>query len=420
MTTEILTLTSFAYGGEAFGRLADGRACFVPYALPGETVRIALVEEKRNFGRGHLLEIITAAPERIESRCRHHFRPGMAEPACGGCHYQMMPYERQLQAKTEILRDQLQRIGRLENPNIRPAVGSPELWNYRNHIQFHQDAEGKLGYIDATASGILPIHECHLPEPVLNDLWPQLELDPIPGLARVSLRAGAGEDVMLILESDDPEPVELELDLPLSVVHQGPGGNLVLAGDDRLVIEVNGRDFYVSSAAFFQVNTALAGEMVRHLLANLDISPGSTVIDAYCGVGLFSAFLAEKSGRLVGIESSESACEDFALNLDEFDNVELYEAPVEQVLPQLEIHPDLIVVDPPRAGLERAVLDAILRLAPPRLAYISCDPATLGRDARRLDAGGYRLEQVTPFDLFPQTYHIESISFWVRGAGDRG
>jgi 23S rRNA (uracil1939-C5)-methyltransferase len=131
-------------------------------------------------------------------------------------------------------------------------------------------------------------------------------------------------------------------------------------------------------------------------------------------VGLFSAFLAEKAGQLIGIESSPAACEDFAVNLDEFENVALYEAPAEDVLPYLQEKPQALVVDPPRSGLEPRALDGILRLDAPVLAYVSCDPATLGRDARRLAAGGYRLQQVTPFDLFPQTYHIESVSFWAR------
>jgi 23S rRNA (uracil1939-C5)-methyltransferase len=134
------------------------------------------------------------------------------------------------------------------------------------------------------------------------------------------------------------------------------------------------------------------------------------MIDAYCGVGLFSAFLAPRCKRLIGIESSEAACEDFAANLDEFDNVELYEDAVERVLPALDARPEAIIVDPPRAGLERTVLDELVRLAPGSIIYVSCDPATLARDCARLMKAGYSLESVTPFDMFPQTYHIESVS----------
>jgi 23S rRNA (uracil1939-C5)-methyltransferase len=217
---------------------------------------------------------------------------------------------------------------------------------------------------------------------------------------------------MVVLESSDPEPLEMELDLPVSVVYRGPGGSLVLGGDDHIVIEVLGRPFQVSAGAFFQVNTAMAEKMVTHLLENLALSEKDTLVDAYCGVGLFSAFLAPKVGRLVGIEAHPESCEDFVVNLDEFENVELYESPVEDALAALETAVDVLVADPPRAGLGRPVLEGIQKLRPRVIAYISCDPATLGRDARFLTEMGYQLRQITPFDLFPQTYHIESISFW--------
>ena len=147
---------------------------------------------------------------------------------------------------------------------------------------------------------------------------------------------------------------------------------------------------------------------------NLRVSSSTLLLDIYCGVGLFSAFFAPKVKQVIGIEISPAACEDFAINLDEFDNVELYEALAEDVLPQLNIRPDIVIVDPPRAGLDKKALDAILTLNPKTLAYISCDPSTLARDAARLIAGGYTLLEVTPFDLFPQTYHIECISIFER------
>jgi 23S rRNA (uracil1939-C5)-methyltransferase len=294
-------------------------------------------------------------------------------------------------------------------------VASPNPWNYRNHVQFHLTGEGGLGFVGvktATGQEVIPIKECHLPETPLLDLWQQLDIDAIPGLDRVSLRLGAGDDLMVVLESSDPEPLAMALDLPVSVVYRGPGGSLVLGGDDHIVIEVLGRPFRVSVGAFFQVNTAMAEKMVTHLLENLALNPQDTLVDAYCGVGLFSAFLAPKVARLIGIEAHPEACEDFVINLDEFDNVELYESPVEDALSAPEMAADIFVADPPRAGLGRTTLDGIQTLKPRAIAYISCDPATLGRDARFLTEMGYHLRQITPFDLFPQTYHIESISFW--------
>jgi 23S rRNA (uracil1939-C5)-methyltransferase len=407
MSLEVVTLESFAYGGESFGRLEDQRAVFVPFTLPGEKVRIRLVEEKRGFARGELIEILEASPERIGPRCAHFTQ-------CGGCHYQHIPYELQIQAKAEILKDQLIRIGKIENPPVRPAVPSPNPWNYRNHVQFHLTLDGKLGFQAPRSHEIIPIRECHLPEATINRIWPLLDLESIPGLSRLGLRVGVDEDVLLTLDSSDPQPVELEVDLPISVVYQGPQGSFILAGDDHIFMEVLGRAFRVSAGSFFQVNTQMAGRMVQHILENLEVSVNATLVDAYCGVGLFSAFFAPRLGRLIGIESSPSACEDFVSNLDEFDHVELYEASVDDVLPTLEPAPDILIVDPPRAGLGQRTLDGILSLEPGEIVYISCDPATLSRDARRLIEGNYHLRQITPFDLFPQTYHIESISFWSK------
>ncbi|MDO9348302.1 MAG: hypothetical protein Q7T47_03375, partial [Anaerolineales bacterium] len=335
-------------------------------------------------------------------------RPGSTvegERACGGCHYQHMPYEAQLRAKEAILRDQLERVGHIQNPPVRPIVPSPSEWNYRNRVQFHLTPEGKLGFVDLTpgpsperrGENVISITECHLPEDPINALWPQLGFDPDSGIQRVSLRLGAEEDMLLVLESDDTQPPELEIEADVSVVHLYEEDTVVLAGDDHIFINVLGRPFRVSAASFFQVNTPMAAALVNHLLTNLPISPNTTLLDVYCGVGLFSAFLAPHVKRLIGIESSPSACEDFVVNLDEFENVELYEAHAEQVLPALDIQPDIILLDPPRAGLDRLVLDAILAFRPATLAYVSCDPSTLARDAARLITGGYALRQVTPF-----------------------
>ncbi len=417
MTSDLLTvkLEKLTYGGDALGRLPDGRAVFVPFTLPGETVRIRSVDEKRGHVRAELVEVLEPSAERITPRCRHF-------GVCGGCHYQHLPYPAQLTAKTEILRDQLTRIGKIEHPPVKQIVPSATEWNYRNHIQFHLTPFGKLGYIDAHSRSVIPISECHLLEPPLNALWPALEFDPGLGLERVSLRLGMDEQAMLVLESASPAMPGLELEADLSVVHLVGDHVVVMAGDDHLIMKVNDgvkggvndRLFHVSAASFFQVNTGLAGKMVAHLLAHLPVPPGAVLLDVYCGVGLFSAYFAPRVGGLIGIESSPSACEDFTANLDEFEHIELYQAPAEDVLPTLDGKPDVIILDPPRLGLEKHALDALLALGPASIAYVSCDPSTLARDAARLITGGYRLVQVTPFDLFPQTFHIESISIFEK------
>lgn len=403
-----VTLEKMVYGGEALGRLPDGRAVFVPFALPGETVRVRLVEEKRGFARAELLEVVSPSERRITPRCKHF-------SVCGGCHYQHIPYEMQLEAKAEILRDQLTRIGKLEDPPVRPTVPSPQSWFYRNHVQFHQDEDGALGYLAADPHQLVRIEECFLPVDPLNALWPQLDMEPLPELARIGLRAGAEtEELMVVLESAADEPVDFSVDFPIAAVQLGPEEVHILSDSYHFHTQVLDRTFRVSAGAFFQVNVPAAALMVEHLLENLPLAPDSVVIDVYCGVGLFSAFLAPRVGRLIGVESDPAAAADFEVNLDEFDDVEIYEAPAEIALPAMDVSPDVILVDPPRAGVHPKALDAIVAMQPGFLAYVSCDPATLGRDAKRLTQAGYILKQVTPFDLFPQTYHIESVSFWER------
>ncbi len=403
-----VTLTTLTYGGEAMGRLPDGRAVFVPFGLPGERVRVRLTEEKKGFARGEIVEILETSLQRIQPRCIHF-------TACGGCHYQNLSYEDQLKAKTEILRDQLKRIGKIENPPVESMVASAAEWNYRNHIQFHLTEDGKLGYINARGRAVLPIVECHLPESGINTFWPELQFESRADVDRVAIRSGQDEELLVVLESEAPEMPELEIEADVSIVHLYEDHTAVVAGQDHLTMNVLGKDFHVSAASFFQVNTLMAAKMVEHVKALLPVSSSTILLDLYCGVGLFSKFLAPHCKQVVGIEYSESACEDFTVNLDEFENVDLYEGTAEEILPGLVGKfegPLCMIVDPPRAGIEKHALDAIISLKPQAIAYVSCDPSTLARDAARLIHAGYHLTEVTPFDLFPQTYHIESISLF--------
>src|SRR5688572_23160357 len=212
-----IQLERYTYGGDAMGRLPDGRAVFVTFGLPGERVRVRLTEERKNFARGEMIEIFEMSKDRIQPRCKHFGE-------CGGCHYQNLPYEKQLEIKTEILRDQLTRIGKIENPPVQRMVACPTPWNYRNHIQFSLSKNGKLGFVRAPdrpgpSRDILEISECHLPEPSINDFWPRLEFEPETGIERVSLRAGQDDDLMLMLESGSLETPELEIEAGISVTH---------------------------------------------------------------------------------------------------------------------------------------------------------------------------------------------------------
>ena len=391
-------------GGDCLGRLPDGRAVFVPFVLPGELVRVEVVDEKKRYAHAIPVELLKRAPERISPRCIHFGE-------CGGCQYQHLDYQSQCVLKEYLLKDQLQRIAHIENPPVQPIVPAPNPWQYRNHIQFHLGQGGELGYIHSDGEHLLIIEECHLPQQEINALWPQLELGSESGVYRLGIRQDTYDNLMLIMEGDDSKPPEFSEDIPVSAVYTPPEARLtVLAGDDHLVYTLLDQHFQVSARSFFQVHTAMAEKMISFLLENLQLEKTTRVIELYAGVGLFSAFLAPRVGQLTAIESSGSACHDFVVNLDAYDNVVLYEAEAEDVLPTLNMPADLLVMDPPRSGLTPAVHDAIAKLKPKQIAYISCDPATLARDTKRILENGYHLESITPFDMFPHTGHIESIT----------
>ncbi len=401
-------IEALVYGGDGLGRLQDGRAVFIPFCLPGERVRARALESRRGHVRAELLEVVSPSPARIRPRCKHF-------GVCGGCHYQHIEYADQLEYKRQILVEQLQRIGGIAQPPVEPVVPSPFPWNYRNTVQFHPLQDGKLGFQKLGSHEVIPIEECHLPEAVLCRLWPNLSIDPEANIRRVDLRVGENEDVLLVLESDEAYPEEFEADLPISAVHLGPQGPFVLAGDDHVVFSILGRNFRASAGSFFQVNTRQAEAMVETLMAALRLSEDMALFDVYCGVGLFSAFLAPGVRKCVGIEASPSACEDFVSNLDTFENVELYMGEAEWILPSLRQRVEVVVLDPPRAGLAAGVIDFLCETRPEQVAYISCDPATLARDLKKLIAGGFTLQSVKPFDLFPQTYHLESAALLLGG-----
>ncbi len=414
MTTEYeVALSTWAYGGEAMGRLPDGRAVFVPFTLPGERVRLRLVEDKPRYARGETVELLETSPDRVAPRCPYYGR-------CGGCHYQHVNYPAQLAAKQAIVRDQLQRIGGFADPPVAPTVPSPRPWGYRNHIQLHLAPDGAVGFRARRSERVVPVEDCLLAAQPLREIIPRLNFEGESGVTRAHLRVGAGDEVLLWLRGEAPLPPPLTVDLPLSVVYTAPRGEtFVMAGRGFLVMAVHGRLFRVSAASFFQVNLPVAEAMVSHVLERLPLTSETVLLELYSGVGLFSAFLASRVRQLVAVESSPSACDDFGFNLaDEEGDIALYEAPVESVVEHLVrdgFRPDVVLLDPPRSGLSRPALDGLVALQPEVVVYVSCDPATLARDGKRLRRHGYRLVEATPFDMFPQTYHIETVSLWRRG-----
>ncbi len=416
-----LTITALSHAGEGIGR-ADGRVIFVPFALPGETVQVEIVEDKAKFARAQLLSILAGSPERVTPRCPHHFTlqppPGFESAslatACGGCQLQHLAYEAQLVFKRQTVIEQLQRTGAMENPPVRPALPSPRVFSYRNHVQFSLTAFGRLGFRAAGSHKVIAIRECHIIEPALAAVFPRIEVDPQEAgeIEAISLRAGSDDETLVLFETE-AEPPEMSLDMALAAALLRPDGStMTLAGGDNVVIQVRERAFRVSGGSFFQVNTAAAGLLVDLVLEGLALAGGETVLDLYSGVGLFSAFIAPIAARVIGVEAYEPAVDDAAVNLDDFDNVDIYAAAVEDALPGLSGPFDAAVLDPPRAGCTPEALDALLSAQVARIVYVSCDAATFARDARRLAAGGYRLEWVQPVDLFPQTYHIECVALF--------
>ncbi|HIE38841.1 MAG TPA: class I SAM-dependent RNA methyltransferase, partial [Anaerolineae bacterium] len=384
--TITLELTGMAHGGSALGR-HEGKVIFVPYALPGETVRVEVVEGHDRYAHARLLEVLEPSPDRIPPPC-----PYFGPEGCGGCQWQHAAYEAQLRLKAEVVADQLTRIGRIAEPPVRPTLPDPTGWAYRNQARFHPAPEGGLGFRAAGSHRVVPVEACLILHPLLADLYDTLDLD-LPELEALTLRAGTGTgERMLILETEGDEPPSVHLDLPVSCVLLLSDGTAVnLIGQNHLVETVAEHTYRISAPSFFQVNTSQAAQLVRLAMEALELDGGEVVLDGYCGVGLFAVPLAERAGLVIGVEALHPAVEDLLENTAGMENVEVVEGPVEAVLANLENPLDAVLVDPPRPGLTREALDGLVAASPRRIVYVSCDPATLARDGRRLVEAGYRL-----------------------------
>jgi 23S rRNA (uracil1939-C5)-methyltransferase len=407
-----LSLTGMAHGGEALGRY-EGRVIFVAGCIHGERVRVEITEDHKRWSRGRLLEVLEPSPHRVEPRCPHF-------GVCGGCHWQHISYAAQVQFKREILRGQLARLGRVQDPPVAQVLVSPEPWTYRNHLQLSAAGPGaELGFLDASGSRVTPIKTCLLPHPLVWGMAETLEIGGLEEemfLRRLSLRAGirTGER-MMVFETQDDLPPGIEADLPISCVLLMSDGNPVnLVGNNWLTEELGGRRFRISAGSFFQVNTAQADRLLEVVGQFLDPKGEEVLLDLYCGVGTFALSLADRAQRVIGIESYGPAIADARANALAGEPVEFIEGPAVKALAGLRCSPQTVIVDPPRTGCSREVLKQLLRLSPSRLIYVSCDPATLARDTRQLREAGYALNAVQPIDMFPQTFHLESVSLFTR------
>lgn len=404
-----ITPAEMVHGGQTLAR-QRGRVIFTPYTIPGERILARIHDDRGRFAFATCERVLTPSPQRVTPRCPH-FGPGQ----CGGCHFQHIDYAAQPAYKRDVVIDQLRRIGGIANPTVHPTIPSPDPWHYRYHATFHVDEAGNLCYVGTDNETLVPIQECHILRPELRALLDELNFDEMSGLTRVRVQVGSEGDLMLVLSTQDDMAPELEVTMPVSVnllLSDNEPVNLV--GSSYVTYQVGGRSFRVTAGGFFQVNLPQAETLVRLVLETLDLRGDETVLDLYAGVGLFTAFLAERASLVTSVESYPPAVTDADVNLADLDNIDLIEGAVEDVLPELEGPYDAAVLDPPRTGVDRSALDALVALGPRTLVYVSCEPATLARDAKRLAAHGYRLQAVTPVDMFPQTYHIECVAHFTR------
>lgn len=430
-----LTIEKLIYGGDGLARLpADERGrrktVFVPFVLAGEEVEAEVAEQKAEFVRAHVLRVLQAAPGRIAPKCPYFLR-------CGGCHYQHASYEHQLEIKAAILKETLARIAKLQLEAELQVHASPP-WNYRNRTRLRVHGEPfALGYYRFGSHALLPVEECPISSPLINRaiaaLWQLGREGKVPaGIGEVELFAGS-EDAQLLVqaymeEASQPRGAVLKAffaalaqALPeaagIACFRAEPAAHAprnqalpqLNSGAGELVYRTGEHEYRVSAGAFFQVNRHLTDDLVRIVTAGRQ---GRAALDLYAGVGLFALPLARSFERVTAVESSQISHSDLQYNSPE--NVQAVRATTEQHLQSVTETPDLVVVDPPRGGLGQAVAQALGRLQAPHLTYVSCDPATLARDLHVLLPAGYAIEQAHLVDLFPQTFHLETVLHLVR------
>lgn len=378
----------WAHGGETVASL-DGKATFVAGALPGETVRARLTQEKRSWARAELVEIVRPSNDRVDAPC-----PVFGE--CGGCQWQHVALQSQASAKREILVGQLEHLGGL-SPHVRATVSPGPPFGYRNRMTFRVVGGSPAMYRRRSRLPVI-VPGCLLLTPRLADVFSRL--GDLEGVREITLRAGVrtGEALAVVSGRLPAHASSWGLD----VVH----GRKAAIGGSSIHEEVAGARLRVSARSFFQVNTDGAEALVALVREALDPRPDETLLDAYAGVGLFSSTIGSDASRVIAIESDRRAVADIEHNLSNMDVrivEERFEAGVDGTW-------DVAVVDPPRSGLGERGVEVVTRGGPRAIAYVSCDPAALARDARLLEAHGYVCRWVAPVDMFPQSFHVESVA----------
>jgi 23S rRNA (uracil1939-C5)-methyltransferase len=395
-----LTPTDMAHGGAAIGRV-DGKAHFVDGALPGETIRGEVVQDRGSWARVELTEIVTASADRVEPVCPH-----FAE--CGGCQWQYADHAAQLDWKRSIVTGQLEHLGGVEHAVVAGTVSPGPPFGYRNRMDFAV-VGGALALSRRRSRELVPIAECHLLMPSLLTAF-----ERIGGLERargLTLRGSATEgEVIAVVRGRVPDDA---LGWDCKVSRRDRTGVHAVIGDGEIHEVVDGVRLRITGDAFFQNNTAGATTLVRLVQAALEPGDDDVLLDGYAGGGLFAATIGRRAGSVIAVESNGLAVFDLRHNLAAAD-VEhtIVREPFESFA--IDGAWDLAVVDPPRQGLGEDGVDSVARGEPRTIAYVSCDPASLARDTRHLGARGYSLDSATPVDLFPQTFHVETVARFTR------
>jgi 23S rRNA (uracil1939-C5)-methyltransferase len=443
-----LEITDLSSSGDGLGRWQE-RVVFVPDTVPGDIVRARLVQAKPTFGRAKVRQLLTASPERVRAAC-------IVADKCGGCQWQSVGYSAQLVAKQQQVVDAFTRIGGFDSPNVLPILATDEPLGYRNKATYplgrSPEGQVKAGYFRQGSHKLVNLNQCPVQDERLNPLLAEVKRDiQARGwsiyneskhqgrLRHLALRVGrrTGQQ-LLTLVSTAPNLKDIELqaqewrdrypDLVGVCVNLNPDKTNAIFGSETLVIDgvpyieeiFADLRFCIHATTFFQVNTEQAEQVLQVILDELQLTGSETIIDAYCGVGTLTLPLAQRAKRCMGLEVQPEAVAQGLANagLNGIDNVEFRAGDVGALLPiavdSLTDAPDIVILDPPRKGCDRAVLNALIELRPPRIVYMSCDPATLARDLKILrDAGGYALTKAQPADFFPQTPHVECVAFLV-------
>jgi 23S rRNA (uracil1939-C5)-methyltransferase len=386
-----VTVEKLVYGGDGLARM-DGRVVFAPFVLPGELIRVKAEREKPGLVHARTLKVLEPAAGRVAAPCPVFGR-------CGGCHYQHAAYPHQLAAKRSILEEELRRLGKIEPP-AEIAVLAGEPWGYRNRVQL-QVEKGRLGYLEMRSHKMCGIAQCPIASPKLNQAIETLNRmlqDPKwPRMVR-SLELFTDENSVQLNLIETGRPVARRF-------FEWCAENI--PGMVEGALDYNGQ-FRVSRGSFFQVNRFLLEKLVEIAVEGAE---GESAFDLYAGVGLFVPALARKFHHVTAVESGSGAVRDLQFNAERagLANVRAETNMVEQFLQEQERPADFVLLDPPRAGLGKAVVRRLAELQARQVALVACDPATLARDLAGLLAAGYRMERMTMIDLFPQTYHVEAV-----------